>query len=109
MRRAASGIYALMDYVNFKGEGTNPSGATRVRAGACPVLGDMRPTPKGARPPSEFAAAADRMLTRRVQAAPKMSPAGSCGCSTGSRPTRRSCPQRRIACPRSFHDRDPDD
>lgn len=69
---APQGVYALMDYVNFKGEGTNPSERYKGQGwGLAQVLGDMRPTPKGAPAVREFAAAADRMLTRRVQNAPK--------------------------------------
>ena len=70
-RKVAStpnGTYALIDYVNFKGEGTSPSerydgegwGLLQVLAG---MSGSGAPT-------SEFARSADRVLTRRVELSP---------------------------------------
>lgn len=60
-----AGRYALVDYVNFKGEGLNP----RERYGGegwglLQVLGAMTGAPSDA--VADFAAAADRVLTRRV-------------------------------------------
>lgn len=67
-----SGLYCLMDYVNFKGEGTNP--AERYQGtgwGLLQVLQNMRGTPDAAQAPAEFAAAARTTLDRRIQLAPK--------------------------------------
>ena len=62
------GFYALMDYVNFKGEGTNPSERYGGQGwGLLQVLESMR-TDGPALP--AFAAAADSVLTRRVKNAP---------------------------------------
>ncbi len=65
---APGGLYALMDYVNFKGEGTSPSeryngegwGLLQVLAG---MSGDGAPA-------ADFARSADRVLTRRVELSP---------------------------------------
>lgn len=65
---APGGLYALMDYVNFKGEGTSPSeryagegwGLLQVLAG---MSGPGSPT-------AAFARSADRVLTRRVELSP---------------------------------------
>jgi len=58
------GLYALMDYVNFKGEGTSPSERYKGQGwGLLQVLENMGPGP--ALP--AFAASADKMLTRRVK------------------------------------------
>jgi len=70
-RRVASeplGYYALMDYVNFKGEGTNPSERYGGAGwGLLQVLSGMDSA--GPALPA-FAASADRVLTRRVKNAP---------------------------------------
>jgi hypothetical protein len=66
------GLYCLMDYVNFKGEGTNP--AERYQGtgwGLLQVLQNMRGTPGVEAAPAEFAAAARTTLDRRIQLAPK--------------------------------------
>ncbi len=66
------GLYCLMDYVNFKGEGTNP--AERYQGtgwGLLQVLQNMRGTPGPAQAPGEFAIAARTTLDRRIQLAPK--------------------------------------
>jgi hypothetical protein len=61
------GLYALVDYVNFKGEGTLTSERYRGEGwGLLQVLEEMRSGPAG----SEFSRAADRVLTRRVANAP---------------------------------------
>jgi len=61
------GLYALVDYVNFKGEGTLASERYRGEGwGLLQVLEEMRSGPAG----SEFSQAADRVLTRRVANAP---------------------------------------
>ena len=62
------GFYALMDYVNFKGEGVNPAERYNDTGwGLLQVLETM-PTTGNALP--EFARAADTVLTRRVHNAP---------------------------------------
>jgi hypothetical protein len=70
-RRVAAqplGFYALMDYVNFKGEGVNPVECYNGQGwGLLQVLETM-PSTGSALP--EFARAADTVLTRRVQNAP---------------------------------------
>lgn len=70
-RRVAAeplGFYALMDYVNFKGEGVNPTERYAGQGwGLLQVLETM-PTTGSALP--EFAKAADTVLTRRVKNAP---------------------------------------
>ncbi len=66
------GLYCLMDYVNFKGEGTNPAERYQgVGWGLLQVLQNMSGTPGPAQAPAAFAAAARRTLDRRIQLAPK--------------------------------------
>lgn len=66
------GKYALMDYVNFKGEGTKASERYKGQGwGMLQVLQEMRGSPRGEAAVVEYAAAADRVLTRRVANAPK--------------------------------------
>jgi hypothetical protein len=61
------GLYALVDYVNFKGEGTLASERYHGEGwGLLQVLEEMRSGPSGL----EFSRAADRVLTRRVANAP---------------------------------------
>lgn len=68
----SKGKYALMDYVNFKGEGTKASERYKGQGwGMLQVLQEMRGTPRGNAAVIEYAAAADRVLTRRVANAPK--------------------------------------
>lgn len=67
---APMGMYALMDYVNFKGEGTNPKASYQGFGwGLLQVLGDMQEA-EGLKAIHAFAESADRMLTRRVQLSP---------------------------------------
>ncbi len=62
------GYYALMDYVNFKGEGTNPSERYKGEGwGLLQVLSNMDST--GPALPA-FVRSADEVLTRRVKNAP---------------------------------------
>ena len=62
------GYYALMDYVNFKGEGVNPSERYNGQGwGLLQVLESMRPNGQAL---NSFAAAADLVLARRVKNAP---------------------------------------
>jgi hypothetical protein len=61
------GLYALVDYVNFKGEGTLPSERYRGEGwGLLQVLEEMTKGPASL----EFSRAADKVLTRRVANAP---------------------------------------
>jgi hypothetical protein len=65
------GTYALIDYVNFKGEGTNPAERYKGRGwGLLQVLGDMKEVPAGTAAATEFAAAAKRVLSRRIANSP---------------------------------------
>ncbi len=69
--QATKGKYALMDYVNFKGEGTKTSERYRGQGwGMLQVLQEMRMPPVSTTSSGEFAAAAERVLTRRVTNAP---------------------------------------
>lgn len=62
-----NGIYALMDYVNFKGEGVSPTERYAGQGwGLLQVLQGMRDTPAGQAAVEEFAKSADAALTRRV-------------------------------------------
>lgn len=66
------GLYCLMDYVNFKGEGTNPAEAYRGQGwGLLQVLMEMQGDARGAAACAEFSAAAKRVLGRRISLAPK--------------------------------------
>jgi hypothetical protein len=65
------GTYALIDYVNFKGDGTQVSERYNGRGwGLLQVLGEMREVPAGPAAASEFAAAAKRVLSRRIANSP---------------------------------------
>jgi hypothetical protein len=61
------GMYALIDYVNFKGEGTNPS--ERYKGEGWGLLQVLETMGDGPALPA-FARAADAMLTRRVKNSP---------------------------------------
>lgn len=64
----SNGAYALIDYVNFKGEGINPSERYKGEGwGLLQVLADMRQVPSGPTAATEFAASAKRMLDRRIK------------------------------------------
>ena len=66
-----AGLYCLMDYVNFKGEGTNPAERYDGHGwGLLQVLREM-PTATPDKAPAAFAAAAKRVLDRRISLAPK--------------------------------------
>jgi hypothetical protein len=63
----SSGMYPLMDYVNFKGEGTSPSERYQGQGwGLLQVLETMRDGPAL----EEFRSAAAQVLTRRVHNSP---------------------------------------
>lgn len=65
------GWYALIDYVNFKGEGLNRRGGYRGQNwGLLQVLEEMRPSRPGQQALNEFANAAMRVLERRVRNSP---------------------------------------
>jgi hypothetical protein len=70
-RRVAAeplGFYALMDYVNFKGEGVNP--AERYNDQGWGLLQVLETMPATGKALPEFARAAAAVLTRRVHNAP---------------------------------------
>lgn len=67
--KAPMGYYALIDYVNFKGEGTKASERYQGKGwGLLQVLQDMKGNDEDAL--HAFASAADRVLTRRVALSP---------------------------------------
>jgi hypothetical protein len=66
------GIYGLVDYVNFKGEGTNPRERYQGQGwGLLQVLQAMRPVAAGPASAREFSVAAQRVLDRRIALAPR--------------------------------------
>ena len=66
-----NGIYALVDYVNFKGDGTNPTEAYAGQGwGLMWVLLEMRDVPAGQAAAREFGAAAKRRLDLRIKNSP---------------------------------------
>lgn len=66
------GMYALIDYVNFKGEGVNASERYNGEGwGLLQVLEDMAPVGKGTQAAGEFSKAAKRVLQRRIANSPK--------------------------------------
>tara|TARA_B100000470_G_C19582052_1_gene298253 strand:- start:322 stop:648 length:327 start_codon:yes stop_codon:yes gene_type:complete len=70
--KSSQGKYALMDYVNFKGEGTNKKERYKGKGwGMLQVLQEMRGNPSVTQATLEFAKAADHVLTQRVKNAPK--------------------------------------
>jgi hypothetical protein len=67
----AQGCYALVDYVNFKGEGVLESERYRGQGwGLLQVLQGMSGTGNGAAAAKEFAASARKVLTQRVENSP---------------------------------------
>ncbi len=65
------GTYALIDYVNFKGDGTEESERYQGQGwGLLQVLGGMRDVPSGSAAATEFAASAKRILSRRIANSP---------------------------------------
>ncbi|GAB4245523.1 MAG: hypothetical protein OHK005_10930 [Candidatus Methylacidiphilales bacterium] len=73
-RRVASvphGVYCLMDYVNFKGEGVSPTERYQGEGwGLLQVLQGMRGTAPGPAALKEFSQSAAAVLTRRVKNSP---------------------------------------
>ncbi len=65
------GMYALIDYVNFKGEGTNPSERYMGEGwGLLQVLEEMDGTETGYSAVKQFVGAAEKVLARRIQNSP---------------------------------------
>lgn len=65
------GTYALIDYVNFKGDGTSPNERYQGKGwGLLQVLSGMREVPAGQPAASEFAASAKRALNQRIDLSP---------------------------------------
>jgi hypothetical protein len=65
------GTYALIDYVNFKGDGTVPTEKYKGQGwGLLQVLGGMKDVPAGAPAATEFSASAKRILSRRIANSP---------------------------------------
>ncbi len=72
LMNTAGGRYALIDYINFKGEGLSMNGGYRGQNwGVLQVLLAMRPAPAGKPALNEFANAAMYILDRRVKNSPK--------------------------------------
>ena len=70
--KSPEGKYALMDYVNFKGEGTNKKERYKGKGwGMLQVLEKMQPDLPPGQATLGFAKAADYVLTQRVENAPK--------------------------------------
>lgn len=67
----AHGQYALIDYVNFKGDGLNTGERYNGKGwGLLQVLGGMKEVPSGSAAATEFAASATRALNRRIDNSP---------------------------------------
>ena len=67
----ANGAYALIDYVNFKGEGVKKEERYRGQGwGLLQVLEEMQGAPRGQAAAREFSEAAKRTLQRRVANSP---------------------------------------
>lgn len=65
------GTYALIDYVNFKGDGTVTTERYNGKGwGLLQVLANMKNVPAGPAAAQEFAASAKRMLARRIGNSP---------------------------------------
>ena len=67
--RERLGPYALMDYVNFKGEGVNPT--ERYSGQGWGLLQVLEAMPATGGPLDGFVKAADQVLTRRVANSPR--------------------------------------
>lgn len=66
-----NGMYALVDYVNFKGEGTNPAERYKGQGwGLAQVLDAMPETASGQQAAQAFSKAARQVLSRRVANSP---------------------------------------
>jgi hypothetical protein len=70
--QSAAGRYAMIDYVNFKGEGTNPKERYQDHGwGLLQVLLEMKGRPAAGTAAAEFSQAAQRVLERRISLAPR--------------------------------------
>lgn len=90
MTRTPGGMYALIDYVNFKGEGTNPKERYQGQGwGLLQVLQEMT-TASPSAAPADFSRAAKKVLDRRIRLAPKPESQWRAGwfnrCDTYARP-----------------------
>ena len=66
-----NGVYVLVDYLNFKGEGSGPASSYNgYRWGLLQVLEGMQGTERGAQALKDFRESAKKVLQRRVQNAP---------------------------------------
>ncbi|NLI76743.1 MAG: hypothetical protein GX442_09915 [Candidatus Riflebacteria bacterium] len=71
LQRTPEGLFALLDYVNFKGEGVKETERYQGQGwGLLQVLQEMPGQPQGAAAVEAFADAARRVLARRVANAP---------------------------------------
>ena len=71
LANTTQGMYCLVDYVNFKGEGIKPTERYNSQGwGLLQVLEEMNGYPTGAAATAEFSRAASAVLTRRVQNSP---------------------------------------
>ncbi|HRH97101.1 MAG TPA: hypothetical protein PLB55_14265 [Prosthecobacter sp.] len=71
LKQTAEGTFCLIDYVNFKGEGTSPKERYRSEGwGLLQVLEGMPKSKTVWQMPAEFAESAKRVLSRRVSNAP---------------------------------------
>jgi hypothetical protein len=67
VEKTQRGLYPLLDYVNFKGEGTSPTERYNGQGwGLLQVLLAMRPVEAGPQALDEFAKAAEEVLVRRI-------------------------------------------
>ena len=70
LAQTPEGAFAMIDYVNFKGEGLSPKERyNNIGWGLAQVLGEMTPATAGTAP-AAFAEAAKRVLSRRVANSP---------------------------------------
>jgi hypothetical protein len=70
LSQTPEGLYAMIDYVNFKGEGLSPKERYQGQGwGLAQVLGEMHATDARSAP-AAFAEAAKKVLSRRVENAP---------------------------------------
>jgi hypothetical protein len=66
-----TGVYALIDYVNFKGEGIKPEERYDSKGwGLRDVLLEMKATTEGQAAANEYSEAAKRVLSRRIANSP---------------------------------------
>lgn len=71
LSNTTQGMYCLVDYVNFKGEGIKPTERYKGQGwGLLQVLEEMQGYPTGQAATAEFARAAGAVLTRRVNNSP---------------------------------------